>query len=89
MTREQILTRVRELLHKEFDLNPAYALPGARLQEDLDLDSIDLVALAMRLEQDTGILLKEDRLRNLSTVEDVAGFVFDLQSTGVATSTAG
>lgn len=89
MTREEILTRVRELLHKEFDLHPADALPSARLQDDLDLDSIDLVALATRLEQETGFLLKEDRLRSLSTVDDVAGFVYELQSPVVATSPAG
>lgn len=84
MTRAEIFARVRELLHREFDLDPADAIPGARLLEDLDLDSIDLVALAMRLEQDTGLHLKEERLRSLSTVEEVVGFVFELQSTGSA-----
>ena len=84
MTRAEIFARVRELLHKEFDLDPADAIPGARLLEDLDLDSIDLVALAMRLEQDTGIHLKDERLRSLSTVEEVVGFVFELQPTGSA-----
>ena len=80
MTREEILTRVQAVLHGEFDLDSRQALPAARLHEDLDLDSIDLVALAMRLEQEMGFLLKEDRLRQLSTVQDVAAFVFVLQA---------
>lgn len=89
MTREEILTRVRELLHEEFDLNPVDAFPAARLQEDLDLDSIDLVALATRLEQETGFLLKEERLRSLTRVQDVVAFVFELQSPVAAMSRTG
>ncbi len=80
MTREEILSRVQAVLNGEFALDPGRTLPDARLQDDLDLDSIDLVALAMRLEQETGLLLKEGRLHQLRTVEDVAAFVFDLQA---------
>jgi acyl carrier protein len=80
MTREEIQARVQEVLRSEFDLDSEHVLADARLQEDLDLDSIDLVALAMRLEQELGLLLKEDGLRRLFTVEDVVRFVFDLQA---------
>jgi acyl carrier protein len=54
-------------------------VPNARLGEDLDLDSIDAVALVARLEQETGLLLKEERLTGLRTVQDVADAVFELQ----------
>lgn len=89
MTREEILARVQALLQSEFDLDFERTPPAARLQEDLDLDSIDLVALAMRLEQETGLLLKEDRLHRLCTVEDVVGFVLVLQTPVAATTRPG
>lgn len=80
MTREEILARVRDVLCSEFDLAAATAAPGARLREDLDLDSIDAVALAARLEQETGLLLKDERLQRLRTVQDVVDVVFELQT---------
>jgi acyl carrier protein len=80
MTREEILARVRDVLCSEFDLAPEAATPGAHLREDLDLDSIDAVALAARLEQETGLLLKDERLQRLRTVQDVVDVVFELQA---------
>ena len=79
MTREEILACVRDVLRKEFDLALEATLPSARLQEDLDLDSIDAVAFAVLLEQETGLLLKQERLERLRTVQDVVEFVFELQ----------
>ena len=67
MTPESVLPALRELLCREFELASEAVVPGARLREDLDLDSIDAVALAARLEQETGLLLKEERLRRLRT----------------------
>ena len=78
MTREEVLGRLREILPKEFELAPEAIVPDARLKEDLDLDSIDAVALAARLEQETGLLLKEERLKRLRTVRDVVDVVYEL-----------
>jgi acyl carrier protein len=79
MTREESLACVLEVLRKDFELSAESAMPSARLREDLDLDSIDAVALATWLEQETGLLLKEERLKRLRTVQDVADIVFELQ----------
>ena len=80
MTRDEVLECVREVLCKEFDLASEAIVPSARLHEDLDLDSIDLVALVVLLEQETGFVLKEQRLERLRTVHDIVGFVCDLES---------
>ena len=79
MTREAILACVLEVLRNDFDVAAEAAVPTARLREDLDLDSIDAVALAARLEEETGLLLKEERLKRLRTVQDVVDVVFELQ----------
>jgi acyl carrier protein len=75
---EQILQDVREILQTEFEVDPTAVVPAARLREDLDLDSIDAVALAARLEQLTGLFLKEERLTRLRTVQDVVDLVSEL-----------
>ena len=84
LTRDEVASRVRALLQSEFALDLEQTLPQARLQEDLDLDSIDLVAIAMRLEQEMGFLAKDNPLRSLRTVQDLVGFVFALQTAGPA-----
>lgn len=78
MSDEQILQDVREILQTEFEVDPTAVVPAARLREDLDLDSIDAVALAARLEQLTGLFLKEERLTRLRTVQDVVDLVSEL-----------
>jgi acyl carrier protein len=75
---EQILQDVREILRTEFEVDSTAVVPAARLREDLDLDSIDAVALAARLEQLTGLFLKEERLTRLRTVQDVVDLVSEL-----------
>ena len=79
MTREEILARVLEALRNDFELAAEAVVPTARLVEDLDLDSIDAVALVTRLEQEMGLVLKEERLLGLRTPQDVADAVFELQ----------
>jgi len=86
MTREAVLECVREVLCKEFDLALETLVLGARLHEDLDLDSIDLVALVVLLEQETGCVLKEQRLERLRTVQDIVGFVHGLESESASES---
>lgn len=77
MTCDEISTRVRSLLQSEFVLELEQTLPQARLQEDLD--SIDLVAIAMRLERELDVLAKENPLRSPRTVRDLVEFVFALK----------
>ena len=79
MTREEILAHVQGVLRSDFDLTAEAVVPTARLAEDLDLDSIDAVALATRLEEEMGLLLKDEGLKQLRTVQDVANVVFELQ----------
>jgi acyl carrier protein len=71
----EALALLRRVLESEFEIEPDAVTPEARLGDDLDLDSIDAVALAARLERETGAVLKEDRLREVRTVRDVIALV--------------
>ena len=57
-------------MHAEFGIEPTSIEPAAHLIDDLDLDSIDLVDLAVSLEQERGIKLDEDDLKSVRTVSD-------------------
>ena len=71
MTDTQILARLRELLADTFDIDPARVTPEADLYRDLDLDSIDAVDLAIKLQEMTGKRIKPDEFRSVRTVGDV------------------
>jgi acyl carrier protein len=62
-------------MQTEFGLDPNAIEPSADLIEDLDLDSIDLVDLAVSLEEDRGIKLDEDDLKSVRTVADAVNAV--------------
>ena len=71
MTREQILARVSAALVEMFDVEAATITPSARLREDLDLDSLDAVDMAARMQEMTGERVPEQALRQIRTVGDV------------------
>ena len=62
-------------MQAEFGIEPSSIELAAHLIDDLDLDSIDLVDLAVSLEEDRGIKLDEDDLKSVRTVGDAVNAV--------------
>jgi acyl carrier protein len=75
MTRDEIMTRVRDLFAKHFDIDPARITPEARLFQDLDLDSVDAIDMAVELQAWTGRRLPEESLRSIRTIADVVSTI--------------
>ena len=74
-SRDDILAEVQRTLKELFDIDPARVTFETRVVEDLDLDSIDAIDLAVRIEELTGSRLAEDSLRNIRTVNDVVSLL--------------
>lgn len=81
MTDEQILEKLRVILADSFEIDPARVTPAAHLFEELDLDSIDAVDLAIKLQEITGKRIKPEDFKSVRTVGDVIGTVQTLLST--------
>lgn len=75
-TKEEIFEEVRSILCREFEFSPAEVFPTSHLVDDLDLDSIDAIDLAVKLEERTGLDLEEEQLRSLRLVQDVVDVVY-------------
>jgi acyl carrier protein len=75
MTNEEILEKLRVILAEAFEIDPSSVTPEANLFEDLDLDSIDAVDLAIKLQEMTGKRIKPDDFKSVRTVSDVIGTV--------------
>lgn len=71
MTQEQILQLITEGLTSTFQLDPARITLEATLYEDLDIDSIDAVDLAAKLQRATGTRLSPEVFKSVRTVGDL------------------
>jgi acyl carrier protein len=75
MTRDEIESKIKEILVSDFELDAEKLVPGAKLFEDLDLDSIDAVDMVVRLQQITGLKVKAEDFKQIRTLDDVVGVV--------------
>ena len=71
MNQEALTARFHDLLVERFELDPADIRPDARLYEDLDLDSIDAIDLAIVVRELTGKKITPREFRDVRTVGDV------------------
>jgi acyl carrier protein len=78
MTDEDILARIRDIFQENFEIEPERVTPQAHLFEELDLDSIDAVDLAIKLQEMTGRRIKPEEFKQVRTVADVIGAVNSL-----------
>jgi acyl carrier protein len=67
----EILERIRAIFEENFGIEPARVTPQAHLFEELDLDSIDAVDLAIKLQEMTGRRIKPEEFKSVRTVGDV------------------
>ena len=49
--------------------------PEARFEDDLDADSLDLVEAALAVEEDLGVKVEDEEMRDIRTVSDVVNLV--------------
>ncbi len=78
MTEADILARIREIFKENFAIEPERVTLEANLFTDLDLDSIDAVDLAIKLQEMTGRRIKPEEFKSVRTVGDVIGAVESL-----------
>ncbi len=77
MSREEVLTLVREHLAEELEVEIDRIGEGTRFKEDLDADSLDLYELVMELEDRYGVSVSEEQATHIQTVGDAVGFVVE------------
>ncbi|HEU5142469.1 MAG TPA: acyl carrier protein [Solirubrobacterales bacterium] len=77
MTRDEVLTLVRDHLAEELEVDPAKIGESTRFKDDLDADSLDLYELVMELEDRYGVKVSEQEAAQIETVGDAVSFVLE------------
>lgn len=70
-TEKEIFDKLRDILVELFEIDPAKIQAQARFFEDLDIDSIDVIDLLLKLNEVTGKKLQAEQFKHVRTVGDV------------------
>ena len=75
MTREAVLTLIRNHLADELDVDAGRIEEGTRFKEDLDADSLDLYTLVQELEDSYGVKMTDEQAAQILSVGQAVDFV--------------
>ena len=76
--RNDILIAIKTILVEMFEIDEEAIKPEARLNEDLDFDSIDAVDMMVRLKEITGKAVKPEDFKSARTIGDVVEAVYKM-----------
>lgn len=77
-SKEDIYNYLCDTLCEEFEIDKDSIDYDANLFEDLDLDSIDAVDLAVRLQKFTNKRISPEEFKQIHTINDVVETVYNL-----------
>ena len=75
MAAQDVADGLREIMSARLGLSAEQLVPEAKLVEDLGLDSLDAVELAISVERKFDIEVPEEELTKLKTVADMVALV--------------
>jgi acyl carrier protein len=81
MTEQEIVAGLGEIIDEIAGVPADQVTPDKSFVDDLDIDSLSMVEIAVAAQDKFGVEIPDDELKNLKTVKDVVAFV---QRSGVS-----
>ena len=75
MTDQEILEGLGEIVEEIAGVPAAEVTPTKSFVDDLDIDSLSMVEIAVAAQDKFGVEIPDDQLKDLKTVQDVVNFV--------------
>ena len=66
---------VKAILAEQLHLDEDQIVAGAKIKDDLGADSLDILQLLMRIEDQYGIVIPDQELAKFDTVADVVAYL--------------
>lgn len=70
-----MIDKIKQLLAKQLQLDPATIDDDASILDDLGADSLEVVEMLMTLEDEFGIAVPDEDVTSLKTVRSVAEYI--------------
>lgn len=77
MTKEEIARIINNFLIEEFEIDESKITPSAHLKDDLGLESLDFVDIAVIVQKEFGLTLKGEEMTAIRTLDDLYGYIFN------------
>jgi acyl carrier protein len=75
MTEQEILGGLGEIVEEIAGVPADEVTPAKSFVDDLDIDSLAMVEIAVAAQDKFGVEIPDDQLKDLTTVQDVVNFV--------------
>ncbi|RLD91463.1 MAG: acyl carrier protein [Bacteroidetes bacterium] len=75
MQKEDIIERVNLFLVEEFELEEEQLVAEALLKDDLDIESLDFVDIAVIIEKEFNFQMKTEEMAKLKTLNDFYNYL--------------
>ncbi|MCO6008798.1 acyl carrier protein [Actinoallomurus purpureus] len=75
LSEQEILKGLGEIIEEIAGVEPSEVTPDKSFVDDLDIDSLSMVEIAVAAQDKFGVEIPDDELKNLKTVKDVIVYV--------------
>ncbi len=72
-----VFEKIKKIISEQLEVDQSIITDGASITGDLGADSLDLVDLAMSIEDEFDIELSDDALEKIKTVSDLVSYIED------------
>lgn len=72
---QEILKGLGEIIEEIVGTEPSEVTPEKSFVDDLDIDSLSMVEIAVAAQDKFGVEIPDDQLKDLKTVQDVINFI--------------
>jgi acyl carrier protein len=77
MNREDIVKIINGFLVEEFEIEESKISPGAFLKNDLGLESLDFVDIAVIVQKEFGLTLKGEEMPSIKTLQNLYDYIYN------------
>lgn len=77
MSREEIIRIINNLLIEEFEISESRLSPEAHLKNDLGLESLDFVDIAVIVQKEFKLVLKGEEMTTIKTLNDLYEHIYN------------
>jgi acyl carrier protein len=79
VSQEEIIAGIAEIIEEVTGIEPSEVTPEKSFVDDLDIDSLSMVEIAVQTEDKYGVKIPDEDLAGLRTVGDVVSYIQKLE----------
>ncbi len=77
MNKEVVVGKVNGFLIDEFELEEEQLVPDALMKDDLDIESLDFVDIAVIIEKEFGLKVTSEQMIKIKKLDDLYNFILE------------